>query len=468
MTDIVVNGKPLTVNPLKVSQPMGASLAMLGMARAMPLEHGAQGCTAFSKVFFTRHFHEPIPLQTTAVNHVVTVMGADQHIVEALHTIASNENPDLVGLVTTGLTEVQGADIHRSLAVFRQTHPEHARMKVVPVNAPDTLGSLESGFALAVSALIEALVPQSASAGRYPWQVNVLASSMLTPGDIEGLKAWIESFGLHPVVLPDISGSLDGHLDPDGFSNLTQGGVTVAEVASMGKSIATLVIGDSLHAAADLLKARTGVPDHRFRGLMGLADCDAFSEVLASLAEPPLPGHIERQRGQLMDAMVDCHFALGGSRIALAADPDLLTMLSRFIDSLGAAVCTAVVSTRADGLADLPVDAVIVGDLEDLESAASKAGAQLLLGNSHAVPVAKRLGLSILRAGFPIHDQAGAHSRQWIGYQGSRQALFDLANLLGEQRRQLPAYRSIFWQEGRRAGEVAPGQGLQTPLTIPA
>jgi nitrogenase molybdenum-iron protein NifN len=35
---------------------------------------------------------------------------------------------------------------------------------------------------------------------------------MLTPGDIEAIKEWIEAFGLRPVVLPDIGDSLDGHL----------------------------------------------------------------------------------------------------------------------------------------------------------------------------------------------------------------------------------------------------------------
>jgi nitrogenase molybdenum-iron protein alpha/beta subunit len=43
-------------------------------------------------------------------------------------------------------------------------------------------------------------------------QVNVLAGSMLTPGDLEHIKELIEAFGLRAVVLPDISDSLDGHL----------------------------------------------------------------------------------------------------------------------------------------------------------------------------------------------------------------------------------------------------------------
>ena len=62
MAEILKRNKALSVNPLKASQPMGGSLACLGFDRAIPILHGSQGCTAFAKVFFVRHFREPIPL----------------------------------------------------------------------------------------------------------------------------------------------------------------------------------------------------------------------------------------------------------------------------------------------------------------------------------------------------------------------------------------------------------------------
>ncbi|MFD1692288.1 hypothetical protein ACFSHR_14515 [Azotobacter chroococcum] len=36
MARIVQTNKPLSVNPLRVSQPMGAALAFLGLARSLP------------------------------------------------------------------------------------------------------------------------------------------------------------------------------------------------------------------------------------------------------------------------------------------------------------------------------------------------------------------------------------------------------------------------------------------------
>ncbi len=447
MVAIQHSKKPLVVNPLKVSQPIGASLAFLGLAKSLPMLHGSQGCTAFGKVFFVRHFREPIPLQTTAMDQVSSIMGADENIVEGLKTLCEKSKPDIIGLITTGLSETQGSDIHRVTKEFRARHPEHVGITVVPVNAPDTAGCLESGFALAVEALIATLVPESSVAGRRPKQVNVLAGSVLTPGDIEAIKEWIEAFGLRPVVLPDIGDSLDGHLVETEFSSLTIGGTPRSEIAHMGESVATLVVGASLHRAADLLRARTGVPDVRFGGLMGLADCDAFTQALADLSGKPVPARIERQRAQLQDAMVDSHFMLGFARVALAGDPDQLTMHGRFLHGMGAEVVAAVSAARADTLTDLPFAEVVIGDLEDLEQRARLRDPQLLIANSHAAASARRLGVPLLRAGFPQYDWVGGYARTWVGYRGSRQALFDIANLILGEHHEIAPYRSLYRDE---------------------
>ena len=68
------SSKPLQVNPFKLSQPMGATMAFLGIDKCMPLMHGGQGCTSFTKVFLTRHFCEPIAIQTTAVTDAMSIL----------------------------------------------------------------------------------------------------------------------------------------------------------------------------------------------------------------------------------------------------------------------------------------------------------------------------------------------------------------------------------------------------------
>ena len=129
MAEIIHSKKALAVNPLKVSQTIGASLAFLGLNRSLPVMHGSQGCTAFGKVFFVRHFREPIPLQTTAMDQVSSIMGADENVIEALRTLSDKSKPDIIGLVTTGLSETQGTDIHRRLLQPTLDQVRHARIR---------------------------------------------------------------------------------------------------------------------------------------------------------------------------------------------------------------------------------------------------------------------------------------------------------------------------------------------------
>jgi nitrogenase molybdenum-iron protein NifN len=452
MVEINKRKKALSVSPLKASQTIGAALAFLGFHRSIPMLHGSQGCTAFGKVFFVRHFREPIPLQTTAMDQVSTVMGSEDSVVEGLRTIAEKSAPSLLGVPTTGLSETQGSDVNRAVREFRQQYPEYDHIPVVPVATPDYSGCLETGFARALEAIIKTLVPDSQANDKQPGmrkrQVNVLVSSMLTPGDLEELRDIIELFGLRPVMLPDLSDSLDGHLGADDFSPLTIGGTAVSELDSVGESIATLVIGASLNKAADALQTLTGVPDFRFDHLMGLEAVDDFIDVLQQVSGEKVPEKIERQRAQLQDAMLDTHFMLGLSRIAIAADPDLLNGFSQMLAGVGADTVAAVSPVNAPVLSQMPTASVQIGDLEDLEKIAAQNQAELLIANSHGVESAERLGIPLLRAGFPQYDTLGGYQKTWIGYRGTRQTLFDLANImLTLEKGEIHPYHSIYKQK---------------------
>ncbi len=90
----------------------------MGVARAIPLMHRSrQGCTAFGKVFFVRHFREPIPLQTTAMDQVSSIMGSDENIIQGLVAVCGKHKPELVGLPTTGLAETPRARISKEQSV---------------------------------------------------------------------------------------------------------------------------------------------------------------------------------------------------------------------------------------------------------------------------------------------------------------------------------------------------------------
>jgi len=137
MAEIIKRNKALSVSPLKASSTIGAALAFLGLRRSIPMLHGSQGCTAFGKVFFVRHFREPIPLQSTAMDQVTSVMGANENVVEGLRTVCEKSAPELIGVPTTGLAETQGADIHMAVREFRAKYPQFDAIPVVAVSTPD-------------------------------------------------------------------------------------------------------------------------------------------------------------------------------------------------------------------------------------------------------------------------------------------------------------------------------------------
>lgn len=210
----------------------------------------------------------------------------------------------------------------------------------------------------------------------------------------------------------------------------------------MNNSRLTVVIGQSLNRAADLLQQKTGIPDIRLTGLSSVAECDALIQALVDLSGHSAPARIIRQREQLMDALVDSYMALGDVRVAMGADSDQLLALDLFMADTGLKLVAATSPCVNPALSQLRTDEVLVGDFEDLENQAKAKKAQVMIGNAHALQSAERLGIPLIRAGFPQYDQYGAAARQWVGYRGMRQLVFELANLRCAQNGGIAPYHS--------------------------
>jgi nitrogenase molybdenum-iron protein NifN len=428
MAKVITPQKACAVNPLKMSQPIGSALAFMGIKNCMPLFHGSQGCTSFGLVLFVRHFKEAIPLQTTAMSEVATVLGGLENVEQAIITIANRQKPSLIGISSTGVTETKGDDVEGYLRLIREKHPELDHIALVYVSTPDFKDAFQDGWAKTVTRLVEQLVePTPADTARDSGKVNVLPGAHLTPGDIDELRDILEGFGLQAVVLPDLSGSLDGHV-PDDFTPTTLGGISLEEIAAMGGSSHTIAIGEQMREAAIALEQRTGVPFTLFDRLTGLEVNDQLITLCARLSGKPVPAKIKRQRSQLVDAMLDGHFHFGGKKIAIGAEPDLLWTLSNWITELGSEVVAAVTTTSSPLLERLSAEEVLIGDLEDLEARA--AGCDLLMTHSHGRQAAERLSIPFYRIGIPMFDRLGAAHQTIVGYRGTRNLIFEIANLL--------------------------------------
>jgi len=456
MAHVVESKKACTVNPLKMSQPLGASYAFMGLESCMPVMHGSQGCTSFGLVVLVRHFKEAIPLQTTAMNEATTIMGGYDNIEKALLNIRSRAKPQIIAICSTGLTETKGDDVDGYIRLARQKHPELADTEIVYVSTPDYLGAFQDGWAKAVTTLVSQ-IPQADTPRREHW-VNVLPGSHLTPGDIEELREIIEAFGLRPVFVPDVSGSLDGHI-PDDWLGTTIGGTPLVALQELGGAAHTLAIGEQMRPAAEALRERCGVPFTLFDRLTGLTATDAFVQQLSQLSGRAVPQRLRRQRSQLVDAMLDGHFHFGNVKVALGAEPDLLFAVGSFLVEMGAQLAVCVTTTASKLLARMPAEQVVIGDLEDFEQAAQATGCDLLMTHSHGRQAAERLDKPLFRLGIPTFDRIGNAHKCYVGYRGTRHFVYEVGNLLMAQ---IPHHGPADWPLPDAA--VAAARGPALPL----
>ncbi len=421
---VKVSTKAATVNPQKNSPALGATMAYLGIDNMLGLLHGAQGCSTFIRLQLSRHYKESIALNATAMSEDSAIFGGWENLKKGIGRVIEKFQPQVVGVMTTGLTETMGDDVNSAIKQFREQNPEHDGVPIIWASTPDYCGSLQEGYAAAVESIVSSLAEGGTT---MPDQVNLLPGAHLTPADVEELKELVESFGLTVLTVPDISNAMDGHID-EVVSPLSTGGITVEDIRKAGRSVATLYVGDSLAKAGLKLKEKFGIPAYGFTSLTGLAETDRFMEVLSAISGRPIPEKHRRWRSRLMDAMVDSHYQFGTKRVAIALESDNLKTLTGFLAGMGCEIQAALSATRTRGLDGLPSANVFVGDLEDLETDA--VGADLIVANSNGRQAAAKLKIGAhLRAGVPVFDRLGAHQKVWVGYRGTLNLVFEAANL---------------------------------------
>jgi nitrogenase molybdenum-iron protein NifN len=414
--------KPLQVNPIRLTQPMGAALAFLGVDRCMPLMHGGMGCTSFTKVFLTRHFCEPIAIQTTAVTDVTAILdGGDASIVEAVRNITRKVTPSLIGLHTTGLTETKGDDIR---AVAKQVD-----FPLVYVNTTDYEGGLESGWGKTTRALIEQLVePRSSVRGD---KAVLLPHVSLQPIEVERIKEFVARFGFEVLALPDLSTSLDGHLG-EKQSALSSGGITVEEIRDLADAALVISVGASMEPSAAALLAKNPAMRHiRCGHLQGLEATDALAAALLAETGMDKPHEsIVRWRKRLQDALLDSHFALGKTRLLVVGEPDFLAGACQALTEAGGRVTLAISTVDSPQLETIPADRVMVGDLEDAEKLCDSY--DLIVGNYHTESLAHRCGKGLVLRGFPNWEVVGNQLKNDLLYEGGAYFLCEVANAAEE------------------------------------
>ena len=110
--DLNFQREALTVNPAKACQPLGAVLCSLGFEKTLPYVHGSQGCVAYFRTYFNRHFKEPIATVSDSMTEDAAVFGGQKNMFDGLENAKALYKPEMIAVSTTCMAEVIGDDLN--------------------------------------------------------------------------------------------------------------------------------------------------------------------------------------------------------------------------------------------------------------------------------------------------------------------------------------------------------------------
>ncbi len=144
----------LTVNPAKACQPLGAVFAAVGFEKTLPFVHGSQGCVAYYRSHFSRHFKEPTSCVSSSMTEDAAVFGGLNNMIDGLANSYNLYKPEMIAVSTTCMAEVIGDDLDAFIKTSKQKGSIPAEFDVPFAHTPAFVGSHITGYATDLYAVL--------------------------------------------------------------------------------------------------------------------------------------------------------------------------------------------------------------------------------------------------------------------------------------------------------------------------
>jgi nitrogenase molybdenum-iron protein beta chain len=422
----------LTVNPAKACQPLGAVFAAVGFAKTLPFVHGSQGCVAYYRSHFSRHFKEPTSCVSSSMTEDAAVFGGLNNMVDGLANSYNIYKPEMIAVSTTCMAEVIGDDLGSFITTSKQKGSIPEEYDVPFAHTPAFVGSHITGYDNALKGILthfwEGKERKANSSINFigGFDGNVV-------GNMPEIRRILDQFQAEYTVLCDPSEVWN--TPTDGEFRMYDGGTTKDEVKQALNAKATLSFqGFSTEKSVKYI-AEKGQEVVAMHHPMGVAGTDNLLMEISRLTGKPIPESLEKERGRLMDAIADSSSHIHGKKFALYGDPDLMLGMTAFLLELGAEP-VHVLSTNGgeDWAAKVQAlfDASPFGkgchvypkkDLWHMRSLLFTEPVDLLIGNTYGKYLERDCGVPLIRMGFPIFDRHHHHRFPIWGYEGSMRVL---------------------------------------------
>jgi nitrogenase molybdenum-iron protein beta chain len=416
----------LTVNPAKTCQPVGAMYAALGVHGCLPHSHGSQGCCSYHRSALTRHYKEPVMAATSSFTEGSSVFGGQANLMQAIETIFSVYEPEIIAVHSTCLSETIGDDLNQIVNKAKDEGKVPFGKYVIQASTPSYVGSHVTGYANMLEAFVKYFAEKTDEKIR---QINLL-SGWVEPADMRELKRIMKVMKVKSVLLPDTSDVLDTPMTGK-FEMYPKGGTTIPEMVSMGDSMQTLGLGEwATTKAAIMLDNMCKVPFEIADIPVGIKATDRFIQALAKAGRVSIPEQISEERGRLIDVITDMHQYLYGKRVAVYGDPDNIIPLIEFLVDMDMNPVYIVSGTPGKKFEER-VEGILA---ERVPEAKYKNGPQadmflmhqwikenpvdLIIGNTYGKYIARDEKIPFVRMGFPIIDRVGHSYFSTLGYMG--------------------------------------------------
>ena len=431
-----------TRNACKLCAPLGAAMVYKGIRGCLPFLHGSQGCATYIRRYMISHFREPVDIASSSFSEDDAIYGGARNFKVGIDNVVQQYQPEMIGVATTCLSETIGDHMIGMIKSYQDNcGPDGAPL--VHVSTPAYTGTHSDGFFATILAVIKHFVKPEATEQQEK-QINVLPS-MMSCADLRHLRELCGLYGLDCTLLPDYEATLEGG-SWDAYHRISPGGTPIDEIADMGSASATLELGHTQATAKEsggsYLEKHCGVCRHSLAWPLGIRLSDQFFTSLSQISGQKMPAVLSDERARLVDAYVDAHKYVAGKTAVVFGEPDLVIALAAFLSEIGIrpVVCSTgskikkweqvLASEIEGGIAD--VEAIAGADHARLAESARRVTPDFLIGSSKGYPIARELGIPLIRTGFPIHDRIGSQRQLVVGYRGTQQMFDRVVNTILE------------------------------------
>ena len=373
---------------------------------------------------------------TSSFTEGASVFGGQSNLLQAINTIFTLYDPQIIAVHTTCLSETIGDDLPQIIGKANAEGKIPEGRFVLHASTPSYIGSHVTGFASMTRAFVDYFAETT---GKGSGKLAVFPG-WVEPSDMAELKRLLETMAIPYILLPDTSGVLDSPLTGH-FEMYPDGGTKLADIRLMGDAKASIALGPACSGpAAKLLDTKCRVPCNILDLPIGLSATDRFIDALRRVAGVAVSETVIRERGRLVDMMADMHQYTYGKTVAVAGDPDQLCALSEFLRDMDMKVRYVVTGTpgkvlepRLTELIGAPEEGEwrgTPGDLFSLHQKLKSSSTDLLIGNSYCKYIARDEDIPFVRFGFPIMDRIGHADFPYVGYRGAMRILERILGVL--------------------------------------